>query len=125
MYLFDTDILIDYLRLHKPAILLLDKLKKEERHIAYITQFELIKGCKKKIQEQRIHFFLKHFTILPMDGKLSKKALGLYKVCRWGAHVDIPDTFIAATALIHKLPLFTRNIKHYRNIPDLVFEKPY
>lgn len=125
MYLFDTDILIDYLRLHKPAIKYLDELNKKDRNIALITQFELLKGCQRKLHEQRIAGFLKNFKILPLSETVSKKALQIYHERRWHSHIDIPDAFIVATALVHKLTLITRNIKHYRDISSLKIEKPY
>lgn len=126
MYLFDSDILIDYLRLHKPAIQYLDKLEKRDRNIAFITQFELLKGCNKKSQAQKISSFLKNFQILPLNEAISKKALQIFRDIKWHSSIDIPDTFIAASALVHgKLTLVTRNIKHYRSIETLKIEKPY
>ena len=125
MYLFDTDILIDYLRLHKPAIKLLDEIEKKDRKIAFISQFELLKGCGKKSQAQKIDSFLKHFKVLPLDQETAKQALQVYRFARWFTGTEIPDSLIAGTAIKNKLTLVTRNIKHYRDIPSLKIEKPY
>lgn len=125
MYIFDTDILVDYLRLHKPAIKLLDETDKNNRGIAFISQFELLKGCNAKAQSQKIDSFLKHFKVLPLDPKVAKKALQIYRTVKWHANIEIPDSLIAATAIENKLTLVTRNIKHYREIPALKLEKPY
>ena len=125
MYLFDTDILVDYLRLHQPALRLLESIPKKDRKVAFISRFELLKGCIRKSQANKIGSFLKHFSVLPLGIPISQEALRIYHEKKWHAHIDIPDAFIAATALSHKLILITRNIKHYRGIPLLKIEKPY
>lgn len=125
MYLLDTDILVDYLRLHKPAINLIEKLEKSQRHIAFITQFELLAGCNKKSQSQKISSFLKHFQPIEATEKLTKEAFKIYREYRWHAGIEIPDTFVAASAILQKFTLLTRNLKHYRSIPNLKIEKPY
>lgn len=125
MYVFDTDILIDYLRLHKPAIKLLDGLTKDERNIAFLTPFELLQGCGKKSQSMKVDTFLKNFKVLPVSAEISKKALALFREIKWRTHIDIPDAFVAATALVSGLTVVTRNLKHYRDIPKLKVERPY
>lgn len=125
MYLIDSDILIDYLRLHKPAINFLDGLAEKDRNIALITHFELIKGCQKKLHEFKIGQFLKHFKIIPLSAEVSGKALKIYRTHKWGSNLGIPDAFIAASAVLGKLTLLTRNIKHFKTIPALKVEKPY
>ncbi len=125
MHLFDSDILIDYLRLHPPAVAFLDAIKKKERTIALISVFELLKGCANKTQEARINRFLKHFTILPLNEKIAKTALEIYRVKRWAFGIGIVDCFIAATAIVNRTPLVSRNIKHYKGISSLKLETPY
>jgi tRNA(fMet)-specific endonuclease VapC len=39
---------------------------------------------------------------------------------RQGLTVQDPDLLIAATALTHQLTLVTRNLRHFRRIPDLM-----
>jgi len=125
MYIFDTDILIDYLRLHKPAIQLLDGLQKSERAICFLTPFELLQGCDKKSQSMKVDSFVKNFKILPVTPEISKAALSMFREVKWRSHIDIPDAFVAATAVAGGFTLVTRNLKHYRDIPKLKIEKPY
>lgn len=125
MYLIDTDILIDYLRLHKPAVEFLDNLPSKDRNIGLISRFELIKGCQRKAHEEKINLFLKNFQILPLTDEVSVKALKLYRTCKWACKLDIPDAFIAASAILNRLSLVTRNVKHFRSVPSLKIEKPY
>jgi tRNA(fMet)-specific endonuclease VapC len=125
MYILDTDILVDYLRLHPPALRFFKKLEDKDRKICFLSQFELLQGCDRKIEEQKIGSFLKHFKIIPLTGAIAKTALQTYRTNRWKAYLDIVDSFIAATALAHKLTVVTRNMKHYRQIPGIKVEKPY
>lgn len=125
MYLFDTDILVDYLRMHEPAMEYLESLSKADRKTAFISRFELLKGCSRKAQANKIGTFFKHFTVLPLTSTVAEDALRIYHDKKWHAHIDIPDAFIAATAIAHKLTLVTRNLKHFKNIPNLKIEKPY
>ncbi|MBI4235311.1 type II toxin-antitoxin system VapC family toxin [Candidatus Peregrinibacteria bacterium] len=125
MYVIDTDILIDYLRLHDKAINFLDNLKRKERHIAFLTVFELINGYNNKNQEKKINNFLENFVTLDLNTNIAKTALQIYKTKKWSTGLGIADSLIAATAIKHKYALVTRNIKHYQNIADLKVKKPY
>lgn len=125
MYLIDSDILIDYLRLHTPAVSFLDALKKGQRSISLLSQFELLKGCSSKIQEVRINRFLKNFIILPVNEKISRLALEIFRTKRWAFGIGIVDSFIAGTAAHHKINLASRNKKHYSHIASLKVEVPY
>lgn len=123
--LLDTNILIDYLRLHAPAMRFLESLSQKERTISVITQMELLQGCSRKIDEQRVIRFLNHFKIYPVSNATSDKALIFYQKYHWEAQLDIPDAFIAATAMVHHLSLVTLNMKHYKSIPGLKIRTPY
>lgn len=125
MYVIDSDILIDYLRLYPEAVTFLDELPKKERFLAFISQFELLKGCANKEQEARISRFIKQFKILPLTESVSKTALNLFRVKHWFMGIGIADSFIAATALTNKCTLVTRNLKHYQGIESLKLHTPY
>lgn len=125
MYLIDSDILIDYLRLHEKAIDLLNNLNRKDRAIAHISVFELLRGCNKKTQEAQINRFIKKFSVIKLDEKIAKKALEIYRIKRWTIGLGIVDSFIAATGILNKCELITRNVKHYQNIPGLKIKTPY
>ena len=125
MYLIDSDILIDAIRFQPTALTFLENLQKRERNIALLTQFELLKGCMNKEQESRLNIFLRHFTILRITESVEKTALELYRVKRWSIGIGIVDSFIAATAIVHKYQIVSRNKKHYQNIAQLKIYTPY
>lgn len=125
MYLLDTDILIDYLRLYEPALDFFEHLSKTDRAIALLTRFELLNGCQRKEHEARIDRFLKNFKIYTITSDISKRALALYHSHRWFTGLGISDSFIAATALVERRTVVTRNYKHYQKIAGLKVETPY
>ena len=125
MYLLDSDILIDYLRLYQPAINFLESLNKKERNISAISEFELLKGCSNKEQEVRINRFLKQFKILHLSEEIEKVALELFRKYRWSSGLGIADSLIAATCIKNKIPIVTRNIKHYEKIQTLSVHQAY
>ncbi len=125
MYVIDSDVLIDAIRFHPPALDFLDGLSKGQRSIAIITQFELLKGCTNKEQEARLNRFLRHFGVLHITSSVEKTAIELFRVKRWSHGIGIADSFIAATALVNKCQLVTRNVKHYRGIQALKLHTPY
>jgi predicted nucleic acid-binding protein len=125
LILLDTDIFIDYLRLHPAAILFIDSFSQTELSFSLFTYLELLQGCPNKIQEKRIGEFLKYFEGFPIDTKISSIAFMIYRENHLRFHLDIPDSFIAATAIVHNLLLVTRNEKHYKGIEGLKLQIPY
>ncbi len=59
----------------------------------------------------------KVFYLLPVTPEIAIKAaeIGTYLISQ-GKEVDIMDTYIASTAIIHRLTLVTTNIAHYEEI---------
>jgi len=125
MFLLDSDILIDCLRFQPTAIAFVESLDRQERHISTVTQLELMRGCKTKEQLHEVQRFLKRFKILPLNPNVSKKAVQIYQSHCWQRALEIPDTLIGATALVNKLILLSRNLKHFKNIPELEVKAPY
>ncbi len=125
MYLIDSDILIDYLRLHEPAIEFLDGLEKSEMALSFVTKFEVLKGCRKKINENRAFKLLNKFEILPLNEKVSERAFQVYQNLRWRADIGMSDSMIAATAIQNKCVLISRNVKHFDKVPGIKLKKPY
>ncbi len=117
--LLDTSIIISHLRLDQTKKLLATNTK---YYISDITIVELFSGksiwesTKKKSQLTQV---IKQCTRLPTTLKISQLA----GMIRSGYHTQIPDAIIAATALVHKLPLATLNTKDFTPIPHLKLSK--
>ncbi len=60
------------------------------------------------------------FNILPLTEQIARHAAALEaNLVRQNLQIGIKDTFIAATRLIHNLPLLTVNMRHFDRIAGL------
>lgn len=60
------------------------------------------------------------FYLLPVTPEIAIKAaeIGTYLISQ-GKEVEIMDTYIAATAILHRLTLVTANMAHFEEIEKL------
>lgn len=122
--LIDTDIVIDALKGIKPAKELL-RAKEIDIYCSILTKKELLsKEGLSNSERKRIVDLLKNIKILKIDDDISKKYFFLIK--RYGEKPDmIADYVIAATAWAKKLPILTRNRKHFENIKEIILSPVY
>ena len=121
-YLVDTDILIDISKGNKAAMLFLSNL--ENVNISIITSMELIVGAKNNAEINEIEKFLQRFNIISVDNEICSFAYGLLKRHALSYGLTIPDSLIAATAIINNFNLATKNVKHFRLIKNLNLKIP-
>ena len=123
--LLDTDILIDVSRQVKPAIRFVEQCRESHTiSISVITQLELRAGCSNKKEFSHLLDFLSRFEIIPISEIISIKTVELFEMYRLSHGVQLPDMFIAATALVHDVTLSSKNKKDFIFIDELDFE-PY
>lgn len=117
----DTDVIIDYLKKRQPgAQLLKNAYRKYRLHVTSITVYELMYGVQKSGKTGLISRLLRHVTVIPFDEAAAKKAASLHHaLTSKGQDIGIKDAFIAAMCEVHKLPLLTRNVRHFSRIPGL------
>ncbi len=120
--LIDTDIFIDYLN-HQ---LFRDLFESGRFQVFYsiVTKKELLaKEGLGSHETREIRSLLKKFRLIPLNAAIVEKYSELRKNY---PHLEKEDCLIAAAAIIKKIPLATRNYKHYRFFKDLVlyFRKP-
>jgi len=119
--LLDTSILIDFYRKKDKSKSHLYKLSENYSSfsISAITHFEIYIGAPAAQIEFWDNFFL-NLTILPFDTEISKTAAIIYhELKRINKQIDIPDLFIAATAVSHNMSCATLNRKHFERISQL------
>lgn len=121
-YLLDTDVIIDHIRSKK---YLNSDLFKEDTAVSVITLGELLSGAYKstniKLSLKKIDNFL-DLGIKIID--LNSETIDIYAQYRAdletsGQRLDEFDLLIAATALIEKRVLVTRNLNHFKRIKNL------
>jgi predicted nucleic acid-binding protein len=124
----DTDVIIDYLR-RKPdpeakRLFHAVKANKLTAHMSSITVFELCRGAilspepERRLEEVKV--LQSYVNVLPFSGETADKAS---EICvsleRRGEPLEVRDLFIAASAMIRGVPLITRNVSHFKRIPEI------
>jgi predicted nucleic acid-binding protein len=122
--LADTDIFIDALRGIKPARNLL-RSPELDVYCSILTRKELFsKEGMRSSEKKKVEELLSRVKIIRIDENIQKQFLFLLN--KYG---DKPETrvdyIIAATALAKRLPLLTRNRKHFKHIAELVLSPAY
>ncbi len=105
--LVDTDILIDHLRGARRLVAAGRVLA-----VSVVTRCELFAG---NDDEQRLLALLAPMIQLPVDLEIAELA----GATRRRAGVATPDALIAATAIVHRLPLMTGNRRHFARVDGL------
>jgi len=125
----DTDVIIDYLdarqkRFAKTSHVLEDQIGLENIVISVVTKMELVKGANNKVDLAKT---IKNVSGLPtvlISDEISVVAYGLVEKYSLSHNISMPDSFIAATAIITGFELFTYNIKDYRFIKEVKLFMP-
>jgi len=123
----DTSVLINLFRKQNKEKSYFYQLLKQNYSFAMsvVTEYEIMIGS----NESQIVFWKELFaeiTILPFDRDVEHLAVDIFRsLKRANKLIDVPDIFIAATAMYHKMPLATINRKHFERIENLILlDKP-
>lgn len=110
--LVDTDVLVDHLRgTHRlPS-------GAGPLGVSVVTRCELFAG---RDDPEGLRHFLSPMIEYPIDTPVAELA-GL---TRRRTGIATPDALIAATALLHRLPLVTRNRRHFERVDALRVVSP-
>jgi predicted nucleic acid-binding protein len=116
--LIDTDIVIDALKGIKPAKELF-RNNEIDLYCSILTKKELLsKAGLTNTERKRVVNLLAEIKVLKIDETIIKKFHLL--VSKYGERQDaLADYVIAATAWAKKLPLLTRNRKHFEKIKEI------
>ncbi|RLC07643.1 MAG: type II toxin-antitoxin system VapC family toxin [Deltaproteobacteria bacterium] len=132
MHILDTDTLT-HLHAGNPNVIRnLEKLGDPDVKITIITKIELLRGrseflIKASDRNQlvraqklfdRTEELLCQIPILPMDENSAIKFEALKKIKKL-RKIGRKDILIASMALAHRAVLVTRNLRHFRQVPDL------
>ncbi|PWQ92626.1 type II toxin-antitoxin system VapC family toxin [Leucothrix pacifica] len=118
MIILDTNVLIEVLKNNTDTISTLSELQ-APMFVSIITSMELFYGARDKQEVKMLERFLGKFEQLPIDESISYCALDLVQQYAKSHTLDIPDSLIAASALMNQASLFTYNTKDFRFIPEI------
>lgn len=123
--LFDTNILIDYLKGHSDAATLINTCLKDGPLPAcsLISKVELLSGARPG-EEQIITEFLDAFRRVGLDDNIAEAAGRYMRLYRKSHGINTADAIIAASALVSEAVLYTLNGKHFP-MDEIKVIKPY
>ena len=123
--LLDTNIFIDFLKGKEEARIFFETSKYLSTSV--IVVMELIAGFSNQNEVKLFEQFLhkSRIKIYPLTTGVSEKAYLLFRQYYKSHGISIPDTLIAATALLQRRKLVTRNMKHFQMIKDIKVFNPY
>lgn len=124
MLLVDTDVLVDVLRGHRPAVEWFQGLD-ELPSVPGLVVMELVQDTDSK---ERMDRALKLVAPLPVvwPSELDcDRALSDFKEYHLSHSLGLLDSLIAACAVGSSASLCSFNVKHYRVVPDLQVIQPY
>ena len=90
--------------------------------VASVTQIEIygFTGLKPE-EEAALNILFRRLTVHPLDAAVIERAIALRQEDRMG----LADANIAATALVHDLPLVTRNEEDFKHVTGLRVVNPF
>lgn len=120
--LVDTDVLIWHLRGYPQATRRLDQL--DSLALSAVTYLELLQGMRNNAELAAVKKMLERrgANTLPLTEAITQRACALMELLAMSHGLQMGDALIAATALEHRLPLLTGNVKHFAAIEHLVVE---
>ena len=109
--LLDTNILIYYFNglIDDDKI---DPLLKESFNISVITKIEFLSWSRLKEDvelDKKAQTFVSYATLFDLDDKVAQKTIDIRREFK----TKTPDAIIAATALVHEMPIVTNNTSDF------------
>lgn len=121
VFFVDTSILITHLR-QKQAVTVLDKARSTYGIpvVSDVVVFELEVGARRAGRSLEFQFHFAGVKTYPLSQNILIEAAHIQaELLGKNQGIGLTDTFIAATALYHHLPLLTLNTKHFQRVLGL------
>ena len=125
MIMLDTDVAVDILRNHSPAVAWLQQLGSTSLGLPGLVVMELLQGCQNKAEQNRVEQFCQPFLLIWPDVADCDQALQDYAAFHLSNNLGLLDALIANTALGLNAELATFNVKHYSVVASLKTIQPY
>ena len=121
--LVDTNVVSYIFKKHTLDEIYSQELEGHRLYVSFMTVAELYRWPHERNWGPALKYGLdltiSSYTVLPTDDVLLRVWAKLISVTRKSQPMGYADSWIAATALRHNLPLVTHNRKHFEGIPGL------
>src|SRR6266404_1141693 len=121
--LLDTDVMVDFLRGHPPAVTWLTALP-PSIGLPGLVAMELIQGCRNLAEQRRVEKELQRFARYWPTVPDCQRAYHDFAANHLSHGLGLLDALIAHTAVGLNEPLATFNVKHYGTINGLQTVQP-
>ena len=125
MILLDTDVAVDILRNHPPAVSWLQGLGATLLGLPGLVVMELLQGCQDKAEQQWVEQFCQSYALYWATPADCQRALQDFAAYHLSNNLGLLDALIAHTAVGLNETLATFNVKHYRVVASLRTIQPY
>lgn len=117
----DTSIIIQYIRTKDKFSTTLYKLTNSEViFISTVSLYELYIGASTTDKQNDVNLSTRNLIVFPFTYKISLKAAEIFHQLKAKNQlIEFRDIFIAATCMMHNLPIITLNKKHFERIEGL------
>lgn len=118
MYTFDTNAIIYYLDEDPAVVAVIEPLLAQDiaLFVSVVTELELLSyGGLTDDDIQEIAHLLTSLVVFPLESRLAHLAAALRRQYR----LKTPDSIVAATALLTRTTLVTRNVRDFQGIVGL------
>lgn len=128
LILCDTDVMIDFWDIKQPrnystVTEINTKIGLDNVAISAITKLELFAGVGNKKELEILQNKLNRFNVALINNEITMKAFELMVKYRLSHGLALPDSLIAASAIIDNVELFTYNQKDFKFISSLKLYK--
>ena len=112
MILLDTDVMVDILRGHAPALEWLKSSAEQEVGLLGLVVMELLQGCQNSKQQQNLQKKIRGFLLFWATTQDCQRALADFSAFHLSHKLGMLDTLIGETAIGLGADLATFNAKH-------------
>lgn len=118
----DTGLFIEHLRVKDKSKTTLYRLADTDQELftSAVSLYELYMGATSREKMEDVNYLTGDLNVLPFTEVVAAKSAEIYHFLRRkNKMIEFRDIFIAATCIVHELPIATLNKKHFDRIPEL------